>query len=88
MKRVQQNSARLVEQLLVCFEKVNKVREKGKFPTSIESISLFVDNLPSQPAAEIPIKTRYATRYSTRLAAAVIHEEKTVRRQTTRLTSE
>jgi hypothetical protein len=58
-------------------------------------VTVFVlDNLPSQPAVEIPIKTRYATRYSTRLAASVIHEEvktsrtSTVHRRTTRFTSE
>jgi len=57
-------------------------------------VTVFVlDNLPSQPAVEIPIKTRYATRYSTRLAASVIHEvsitrTSTVHRRTTRFTSE
>jgi len=58
-------------------------------------VAVFVlDNLPSQPAVEIPIKTRYATRYSTRLAASVIHEEvttsrrSTAHRRTTRFTSD
>jgi hypothetical protein len=53
----------------------------------------FISILDNLPPVEIPTKTRYATRYSTRLAASVIHEvsitrTSTVHRRTTRFTSE
>ncbi|CAF4662558.1 unnamed protein product [Rotaria sp. Silwood1] len=44
-------------------------------------------NVPPQPV-EIPTKTRYQTRYSTRLAGTFIIEETTINRRTARLTSE
>jgi hypothetical protein len=64
-------------------------------PTSILVASVFIlDNIPLQPSVEFPTKTRYATRYSTRLAAGVINEEittsrtSTIHRRTTRFASE
>ncbi|CAF2880299.1 unnamed protein product [Rotaria sp. Silwood2] len=53
------------------------------------TIRLPQDNqsVPPQPV-EIPTKTRYQTRYSTRLAGTIIIEETTIHRRTARLTSE